>query len=99
MTTLKCRLKSLSLSPQKNITHLGAIIEELKGPGQHYGYRSVWQTLRQKHHLSVKRHDVMVMMAELDPSGVQNVQEKSLYEEFTIHLDQTTLGMLMDMTN
>ncbi|KAL3984517.1 hypothetical protein ACER0C_016142 [Sarotherodon galilaeus] len=75
LTTLKCKLRSLSLSRKKHYSAQAliraAIIEELKGPGQHYGYRSMWQTLRQKHHLSVKRHDVMVMMAELDPSGVQ----------------------------
>ncbi|KAL3971405.1 solute carrier family 15, member 5 [Sarotherodon galilaeus] len=54
--------------------------KELKGPGQHYGYRSMWQTLCQKHHLSVKRHYVMVMMAELDPSGV--VTGQKLSEEY-----------------
>lgn len=48
-----------------------AIEEELKGPGQHYGYRLMWQTLRQKYCLTVRRDDVMALMTELDTSGVQ----------------------------
>ncbi|XP_032413133.1 uncharacterized protein LOC116716388 isoform X2 [Xiphophorus hellerii] len=31
----------------------------------------MWQTLRQKYCLTVRRDDVMALMAELDPSGVQ----------------------------
>ncbi|KAF3851382.1 hypothetical protein F7725_013154, partial [Dissostichus mawsoni] len=75
LRTLKSKLKSLSLSRKKNYSPLAnvraAIQEELNGPGQHYGYRSMCQTLRQKHSLTVKRDEVMNLMRELDPSGVQ----------------------------
>jgi len=45
--------------------------EELKGPGRHDGYRLMWQTLRQKYHLTVRRDLVMTLLNELDPSGVE----------------------------
>ncbi len=74
LRSLKSKLKSFSLSRQKNYTSLvtvrAAIEQELKGPGQHYGYRLMWQTLRQKYCLTVRRDDVMALMGELDPSGV-----------------------------
>lgn len=75
LRSLKNKLKCLSLSRQNNYSPIAivraAIQEELKGPGQHYGYRTMCQTLHQKYSLTVRRKDVMVMMAELDPSGVQ----------------------------
>lgn len=75
LRSLKSKLKKLSLFRQRHYTppHLvrAAIEEELKGPGQHYGYRLMWQTLRQKYCMTVRRDDVMALMAELDPSGVQ----------------------------
>ena len=75
LRSLKRKLKSLSLSRQKDYSPLAtvraAIQEELKGPGQHYGYRSMWQTLRLKYSLTVKRDDVMALMRELDPQGIQ----------------------------
>lgn len=48
-----------------------AVIDELSGSGQHYGYRTMCQTLRQKHNLTVRRQDVMLMMAVLDPIGIE----------------------------
>ena len=75
LRSLMSKLKSYSLSRQKHFSPLtsirAAIQEELKGPGQHYGYRSMWQTLRQKYSLTVRRDDVMALMGEVDPSGVQ----------------------------
>ncbi|XP_059188561.1 uncharacterized protein LOC131971250 [Centropristis striata] len=72
---LKRKLKSMSLSRQKDYSPLAtvraAIQEELKGPGQLYGYRSMWQTLRLKYSLTVKRDDVMTLMRETDPQGIQ----------------------------
>lgn len=75
LRSLKSKLKSYSLSRQTHFSPLttirAAIQEELKGPGQHYGYRSMWQTLRQKYSLTVRRADVMALMRELEPSGIQ----------------------------
>lgn len=71
LRTLKSKLNSCSLSRQKYYSPLVvrvAIQEELKGPGQHYGCHMMWQTLRQKYYLTVRRDDVMV---EFDPAGVQ----------------------------
>ena len=83
LRSLKRKLKSLSLSRQKDYSPLAtvraAIQEELKGPGQHYGYRSMWQTLRLKYSLTVKRDDVMALMRELDPqANLQKICKKSL---------------------
>lgn len=75
LRTLKRKLKSLSLSRKKNYSTRArvraAIQEELKGPGQLHGYRSMWQTLCQKYGLAVRRDDVMRLMRELDPEGSQ----------------------------
>ncbi|XP_051809374.1 uncharacterized protein LOC127535418 [Acanthochromis polyacanthus] len=75
LRSLKRKLKSLSLFRPKDYSPLAtvraAIQEELKGPGKHYGYRSMWQTLHSKYSLTVKRDDVMTIMRELDPQGIQ----------------------------
>lgn len=47
------------------------VAHELSGSGQLLGYRAMWQTLQQKHHLTVKRDDVRNTLSRLDPSGVQ----------------------------
>ncbi|KAA8593156.1 hypothetical protein FQN60_009272, partial [Etheostoma spectabile] len=74
LCSLKSKLKSFSLSRKTHFSPLNtvraAIQEELKGPGQHYGYRSMWQILRQKYSLTMRRDDVMTLTRELDPSGV-----------------------------
>lgn len=75
LRTLKTKLKNLSLYRRKNYSPLeivqSAVIEELSGSGQHCGYRTMCQTLRQKHNLTVRRQDVMFMMADLDPLGIE----------------------------
>ncbi|XP_056621425.1 uncharacterized protein LOC130435120 isoform X2 [Triplophysa dalaica] len=74
LRTLKIKLNRLSLYRRKSYTPLdivqAAITEELDGPGQHYGYCTMCQILRQKYSLTVNRQDVMYMMADLDPLGV-----------------------------
>ncbi|XP_057183101.1 uncharacterized protein LOC130549790 isoform X2 [Triplophysa rosa] len=74
LRTLKKKLNRLSLHRRKSYTPLdivqAAITKELDGPGQHYGYRTMCQTLRQKYSITVKRQDVMRMTADLDPLGV-----------------------------
>ncbi|XP_026119239.1 uncharacterized protein LOC113098401 [Carassius auratus] len=74
LKTLKRRLKRLNLSRRANYTPLetvnAAITTELNGSGQLLGYRAMWQTLRQKHSLTVKRDNVMQALRLLNPTGV-----------------------------
>lgn len=48
-----------------------AVIAELKGNHNAVQNQTVCQTLRQKHNLTVRRQDVMLMMADLDPLGIE----------------------------
>lgn len=49
-----------------------AISEELKRSGQLLGYQAMWQTLKQKYCLVVRRNDVMCLMGEQDPCRIEN---------------------------
>ncbi len=75
LSTLKRRLRNAGLTRRTDYTPIGtvnaAITHELTGSGQLLGYRTLWQTLRQKYFLTVKRDDVMHAICRLDPSGVQ----------------------------
>lgn len=101
LSTLKRRLKDVSLTRRTNYTPItsvrAAISEELKGSGQLLGYRAMWQTLKQKYSLIVRRGDVMRLMGELDRSGVENCEDLS--KEHTTQWDPMKSGMLMGMTN
>ncbi len=74
LKTLKRRLKRLNLSqrascsPQESVN--AAIRTELNGSGQLLGYRAMWQTLQQKHSLTVRQDDVMHALRVLNPEGV-----------------------------
>ncbi|MEQ2236129.1 hypothetical protein ILYODFUR_009306 [Ilyodon furcidens] len=76
LSTLKRRLQSVGLTRRTKYTPIvtvqAAISDELKGSGQLLGYRALWQTLKQKYSLIVRRGDVMRLMGELDPSAVEN---------------------------
>ena len=69
--TLKSRLRDAGLYRRKNFSQLDevrhAILTELRGPGQLFGYRTMWQVLQQKHKLRVKRHTVMRLLKQLNP--------------------------------
>ena len=69
--TLKSRLREAGLYRRKNFSQLDevrhAILTELRGPGQLFGYRTMWQVLQQKHKLRVKRHTVMRLLKQLNP--------------------------------
>lgn len=75
LSTLKRRLRNAGLTRRTEYTPIdtvnAAITHELTGAGQLLGYRALWQTLRQKYFLTVKRDDVMHTIRRLDPSGVQ----------------------------
>lgn len=76
LSTLKRRLQDADLTRKTNFTPIAtvraAISEELKGSGKLLGYRGMWQALKQKYSFIVRRDDVMLLMRELDPSGIEN---------------------------
>ena len=47
------------------------IIGELNSPEQHFGYRTMWQMQHPKCGFTLRRDDVMRLMADLDLSGVE----------------------------
>ena len=75
LRTLKTKLKEAGLFRRKNYSSTTevrrAIMTELRGPGQLFGYRSMWQVLVQKYKLRVKRSDVMRLLKELNPRGTE----------------------------
>ncbi|XP_062851516.1 uncharacterized protein LOC134314752 [Trichomycterus rosablanca] len=75
LRSLKTKLKQAGLYRRKGYssTHAvrNAIGLELRGPGQLFGYRTMWQVLTQKYNLRVKRDDVMVLLQELNPQGCE----------------------------
>lgn len=75
LSTLKRRIQTTGLTRRTDYTPMAivneAIQHELIGSGQLLGYRALWQTLKQKYAITVKRDDVMHAVRSLDPSGVQ----------------------------
>ncbi|KAL3992579.1 gamma-butyrobetaine dioxygenase [Sarotherodon galilaeus] len=75
LRSLKSKLNNAGLYRRKHFhsrtTIINAIRAELQGPGRLFGYRTMWQVLKQKHHLKVKRDDVMKILRELNPHGCQ----------------------------
>lgn len=76
LSTLKKRLQDADVTRKTNFTPIAtvraAISEELKGPGKPLGCQGMWQALKQKYSFIVRRDDVMCLMRELDPSGIEN---------------------------
>uniref|UniRef100_A0A3P9JDE3 Integrase core domain-containing protein n=1 Tax=Oryzias latipes TaxID=8090 RepID=A0A3P9JDE3_ORYLA len=76
LRTLKSKLNQSGLYRRKyyssRTTVINAIRAELRGPGQLFGYRTMWQVLKQKHQLQVKRDTVMELLRELNPRGCQS---------------------------
>ncbi|XP_023192286.1 uncharacterized protein LOC111612172 [Xiphophorus maculatus] len=74
MRSLKTYLKEAGLHRRGNYSPLRevrrAITAELRGPGQLFGYRTMWQVLKQKHNLCVKRDVVMRLLRQLNPQGI-----------------------------
>lgn len=73
--TLKNRLKQAGLFRRKNYSSMrdvrSAILREVRGPGQLFGYRTMWQILKQKYRLQVKRSVVMRLLSALNPTGTE----------------------------
>uniref|UniRef100_A0A1A8MDN9 Integrase core domain-containing protein n=2 Tax=Nothobranchius pienaari TaxID=704102 RepID=A0A1A8MDN9_9TELE len=76
LSSLKRRLRDADLTRRINYTPIAtvrsAIVEELQGSGKLLGYRAMWQILKQKYSFTVRRKDVMLLMREVDPSGIEN---------------------------
>ncbi|XP_054886887.1 uncharacterized protein LOC129360588 [Poeciliopsis prolifica] len=74
LRSLKAHLKVAGLHRRGNYSPLSdvrrAIMTELRGPGQLFGYRTMWQVLKQKHNLRVKRDVVMRLLRQLNPQGI-----------------------------
>ena len=49
----------------------GAVAEEMQGPGKLLGYRALHKKIREMHDLNVPRDLVYAMMAEVDPTGLE----------------------------
>lgn len=73
LRSLTYRLNQLGLRKRGNYSNLhevqAVIRSELRGPGQMFGYRTMWQVLKQKYNLTVKRKDVMTLLSEMNPVG------------------------------
>ena len=76
LSTIKRRLKEAGLTRRTDYppiaTVQATVAHELSGSGQLLGYRAMWQTLQQKHHVTVKRDDVRKTLSRLYPSGIQH---------------------------
>lgn len=76
LSTLKRRLRQYGLghrlhrAPLREVQR--AIRNELRGPRQNIGYRSMCRVLRQEHGLSVSRNVVMTSLSASDPNGSQS---------------------------
>lgn len=75
LRSLKSKLNEAGFYRRKDYSSTNAIIRairlELRGPGQLFGYRMMWQVLRQKYNLRVKRDHVMNLLRELNPQGCE----------------------------
>ena len=73
LRSLKSKLNEAGLYCREDYSSTNAIIRairlELHGPGQLFGYRMMWQVLKQKYNLHVKRDQVMNLLWELSPWG------------------------------
>lgn len=88
LRTLKSHLKKSGLSRRINYSPLHevrrAIVTELRGPGQLFGYRTMWQVLKQKYKLCVKRDIVMRLLRQLNPIGL-SLRSRRRFTRRTYH--------------
>lgn len=75
LRSLKSKLNKAGLYRRKDYSSTNAIVRaiplELRGPGQLLGYRMMWQVLKLKYNLRVKRDHVMNLLRELNPRGCE----------------------------
>ena len=58
-----------------------AVEEEMNGPGSLLGYRALHQKIREVHGLSVPRNLVYAMMTEVNPQGLEVLENLKGYKE------------------
>ena len=75
-----------------------AIKEELTGSGQQLGYKFMWQRLKMKFGLQVKRDVVLQMMHLIDSDWLEEKRE-GFIEDGIIVLVPILFGISMDMIN
>jgi hypothetical protein len=63
------RRRQVTYAPEHCVKDI--IEKELLFSGSCIGYRSMWQRLKNDYHLKVKRNDVMLLLRQLDPEGVE----------------------------
>ncbi|XP_073339900.1 uncharacterized protein [Pagrus major] len=75
LRSLKTKLNEAGLYHRKDYSSTNAITRairlELRGPGQLFGYRTMWQVLKQKYNLRVRRDQVMNLLRELNHQGCE----------------------------
>ncbi|TWW62510.1 hypothetical protein D4764_04G0011570 [Takifugu flavidus] len=82
LRSLKSKLNGAGLYRRKDSSSTNGIIRairlELRGPGQLFGYRTMWQVLKQKYNLRVKKDRVMNLLQELNPRGCERRARRRL---------------------
>ena len=83
LSTLKRRLQMFNLGRRSketiDINHIKeAIRKEMDGPGCLFGYRSIWNSLRIGHGLTVPRDLVQILVKEIDPDGCELRKRRKL---------------------
>ncbi|XP_061669986.1 uncharacterized protein LOC133497816 isoform X2 [Syngnathoides biaculeatus] len=75
LRSLKSKLKEAGFYCRKIYSSENAIIRairlEFRGPLRLFGYRTIWQVLRQKYNLQIKRDGVMKMLRVFNPRGCE----------------------------
>jgi hypothetical protein len=78
LRTLNTKLRSLGLRRKNNELDINfvrdRIQQELDGPGNSAGYRSVWHTLKLDG-IQVSRETVQVLVKDLDSKGVRDTSK------------------------
>eukprot|EP00794_Sanderia_malayensis_P006400 gene6400-7134_t len=70
------------------------IREEMTSPGMLAGYRTIWHALRLRHQIHIPRHFVAAIMKDIDPDGLNSVENEDSNVEPSFLKDQTTLKEL-----
>lgn len=71
---------------------------ELRGPGQLFGYRTMWQVLKQKYKLNVKRSEVMRLLSALNPVGT-HLRRRRRFVRRTYHSKLHSMWTAMTSLN
>ena len=109
LSTLKRMLRELKLKRKLVIEDIEgaifAILIEIEGSGSCLGYKSMWDRLKQKYELRIKRSTVLDLMHIIDPDGIDDRSryrlKRRLYKtpgsDFIWHLDGIYLFIYITM--